>query len=65
MIRSPHQTPGYQTITIEEFDALARDQRLWESGPEIERPDPQGPYQPQREVRGTLKTGEKLRAVRG
>jgi len=64
MIESPRETPGYETIPIEEFDILARDSSLWSDGPEIEQPDPMGPYQPHREVRGTLLTGRKIRAVK-
>jgi hypothetical protein len=58
------KTPGYDTITKEDFDKLAKQSELWESGPEIETPIPHygDPYCPRREVRGILKGGRKIRA---
>lgn len=57
-------TPGFETVTKEEFDKLARQPDLWEMMPEVEtRKEQYGdPYNPKREVRGVLKDGRKLRA---
>lgn len=57
-------TPGFETVTKEEFDQLARQPDLWEVMPEIESRSKEygDPYNPKREVRGILKDGRKLRA---
>lgn len=55
-------TPDYETITIEEFDNLARS-KLFAEGPEIETVEHNDIYCPGREVRGTLLNGRKVRAV--
>lgn len=57
-------TPGFETVTREEFDALARQPDLWSRMPEVESRTKQhgAPYMPTREVRGILKDGRKLRA---
>ena len=55
-------TPGYETLTKKEFDELARQCDLWIEGPEVERQGHNAPYDPTREVRGTLQTGRKIRA---
>ena len=56
-------TPGFETISKDEFDSLARQADLWENGPEIEQfgSGYGDPYNPKREVRGTLKDGRKIR----
>jgi CO dehydrogenase/acetyl-CoA synthase gamma subunit (corrinoid Fe-S protein) len=58
------KTPGFKTITKEEFDALARQPDLWSMMPELESRTKQygDPYDPKREVRGILKDGRKIRA---
>jgi len=57
-------TKGYDTISIEEFNALARQKELWLEGPEIERHDLVygDPYSPKSEVRGILKDGRRIRS---
>lgn len=56
---------GYTTIDIGEFDRLAR-KREFADGPHVSTfgDGPGEPYNPDREVWGTLKDGRKVKSVK-